>query len=308
MYEEGENGMKKGFIVTAAVFMGIGMVLFGGALMAAGFDFSKFCTDSFETHTYTANADFQTIDFRSLTADIRFLPAKDDVCKVVCSESKQMKQLVSVDQGVLTVRTEDKRKWYDHIGIFLKTPQIAVYLPAEQYESCQIENRTGTVSIPDSFSFGNVIITCSTGDVICKASVKEMLKIKTATGDIRLENLHAGEIHLSVSTGDISADSVDCEKAVSIESSTGDITLKKTVAKGDFGIQTTTGDVWFDRCDAGRIKVKTSTGDVSGTLCTEKVFLTDTSTGSVRVPKTASGGVCEIKTSTGDIELWLSNH
>lgn len=46
-----------------------------------------------------------------------------------------------------------------------------------------------------------------------------------------------------------------------------------------------------------------STGDVTGTLLSEKVFITETGTGSVNVPKTVTGGKCEIKTSTGDIQI-----
>ena len=53
------------------------------------------------------------------------------------------------------------------------------------------------------------------------------------------------------------------------------------------------------------IMVKTSTGNVKGTLLSDKIFVTDTSTGRVSVPKTTSGGKCEITTSTGDIEIEL---
>ena len=51
--------------------------------------------------------------------------------------------------------------------------------------------------------------------------------------------------------------------------------------------------------------VNTSTGDVNGTLLSEKIFITDTSTGRVSVPKTTSGGKCEITTSTGDINIGI---
>ena len=63
----------------------------------------------------------------------------------------------------------------------------------------------------------------------------------------------------------------------------------------------------FDSSDAAEIFVKTSTGDVSGSLLTEKVFITDTSTGKVSVPKTTTGGKCELITSTGDIKIEISD-
>ena len=64
-----------------------------------------------------------------------------------------------------------------------------------------------------------------------------------------------------------------------------------------------TGDVTFDHSDAKSIFVETDTGDVEGTLTSEKVFITENSTGDVDVPKSITGGRCEIITDTGDIEI-----
>ena len=62
-----------------------------------------------------------------------------------------------------------------------------------------------------------------------------------------------------------------------------------------------TGDVTFERCGAKKIRVKTDTGRVQGTLLGEMVFYAKTDTGKVRVPKSTTGGLCEITTDTGDI-------
>jgi len=47
------------------------------------------------------------------------------------------------------------------------------------------------------------------------------------------------------------------------------------------------------------------TGSVTGTILTEKVFLAKSGTGRVSVPQTVSGGICEIVTGTGGIEIGL---
>ena len=49
--------------------------------------------------------------------------------------------------------------------------------------------------------------------------------------------------------------------------------------------------------------IVTDTGDVTGTLCSEKIFFAESDTGRVEVPKTMSGGRCEVKTDTGKIIL-----
>ena len=56
---------------------------------------------------------------------------------------------------------------------------------------------------------------------------------------------------------------------------------------------------------AAEILIKTDTGDVKGSLLSEKVFVVQTDTGSIDVPKTVSGGRCEITTDTGDIKISL---
>ena len=42
---------------------------------------------------------------------------------------------------------------------------------------------------------------------------------------------------------------------------------------------------------------------MTGTLRSEKVFLVESDTGSIEVPKTTTGGRCEIRTDTGDIRI-----
>ena len=95
---------------------------------------------------------------------------------------------------------------------------------------------------------------------------------------------------------------IECKNVIS-SGNTGDISLKNVNAAEKISIERSTGDVRFDGCDAAEIFVKTDTGDVAGTLLSDKVFIVETDTGSVDVPKTVTGGQCEITTSTGDINI-----
>ena len=84
---------------------------------------------------------------------------------------------------------------------------------------------------------------------------------------------------------------------------TGRLNLTNVTAAGEFHIERDTGDVHFEGCDAEAIFVKTDTGNVTGSFRTDKVFLTKTDTGRVDVPKTITGGRCEITTDTGNIKI-----
>ena len=61
----------------------------------------------------------------------------------------------------------------------------------------------------------------------------------------------------------------------------------------------------FTACDAGELHVKTDTGDVTGSLLSDKIFFAESDVGSVDVPKTTTGGVCEIQTNTGNIAITI---
>ena len=186
--------------------------------------------------------------------------------KVVCYEETKANHTVKVKDNELVISFADQRKWYEKIGVGIGTTKITVYLPQEEYEYLTINESTGDIKIPKNLKFQNIYISASTGDVECFSSVSKDLKIKLSTGDIDLEDVLAKTINLTVSTGDIE----------------------------------------LDRCDAEEIYINTTTGDIEGSLLSEKVFLATTDTGEVNVPKTTSGGKCEITTDTGDIEISLA--
>ena len=86
----------------------------------------------------------------------------------------------------------------------------------------------------------------------------------------------------------------------------GNINLNNVIASGTYILERTTGNVKFEACDAKDLYIKTSTGRVSGSLKSEKEFIAQSDTGRVDVPKTITGGRCEVTTDTGSIELTIS--
>lgn len=107
---------------------------------------------------------------------------------------------------------------------------------------------------------------------------------------------------VNVSTGRAYLTDVTC-KSVTSRGSTGDLFLNAVVAADTITVRRSTGDIRFEGVDAAEIFADTDTGDVTGTLLTDKVFMVQTDTGRINVPKTTTGGRCEITTDTGDITL-----
>lgn len=315
----------KAWLITAAALVLIGILVFGGAMARHHWDFSALSTDKLETDTVDIQEEFQSISIVSDTADIAFLPSGDGTCSVVFWEWDQERHTASVRDGTLTIESNDTRSWLDHIGFRFSTPRITVYLPRAEYAALFIDESTGDVAIPADFAFESVDITASTGSVDCCASASGSVRIKTDTGGIRIESISAGELDLSVSTGRVDVRSVVCRGSLGVSvstgeafltdvacgsavsgGSTGDITLENVIAAGTITIERSTGDVKLDRCDAAELLIKTDTGDVTGSLLSEKVFIADSDTGRIDVPKTGTGGRCEISTDTGDIVIAVS--
>ncbi len=294
------NRLTKMWLITATSLVAIGLIIFTAVMALYNWDFTKLSTEKFETNTYNISQEFNNISINTDTADIFFAVSSDGMCKIVCNEYKKMRYSAEVKDDTLTVSTTDNRKWYDHIGISFHSPKVTVYLPKTEYNLLSVKESTGDIEIPKDFKFVSGDISLSTGSVGFSASVEEPIKIKTSTGDIRIKNISAGTLDLSVSTGEVSVLDVTCKNVLS-SGSTGDIHLKNVNATEKISIKRSTGNVRFDGSDATEIFVKTGTGDVGGSLLSEKVFITKTSTGEISVPKTTTGGKCEIITSTGDI-------
>ncbi len=310
------------WLIIASFLVLVGCVIFGGVMTMLKWDFTKLSTAKYETNDYKINEDDINILIVTDTADIVFVPSENGERSVICYEQKKAKHSVTVKDGTLVIELVDTRKWYEYIGINFGTPKITVYIPQGEYGTLSIKSSTGDVEIPKDFKFESIDISESTGVVTNGASASEVIKIKTSTGDILVENISAGALDLSVSTGNVTVSNVTCENDVTVSvstgktyltdiacksvvssGSTGDISLNNVIATEKLSIERSTGDVKFDGGDAAEIFVKTDTGDVTGTLLSEKVFIVETDTGRVDVPKTVTGGRCEIATDTGDVRI-----
>lgn len=310
------------WLTVAAALIALGVILFAVSMIANGWDFNKLGTVTYTTNIYEIDGDFKNISIDVETTKIEFVPAENGRCKIVCFEDEKVRHSASIQNGTLTIDTVDTRKWYEHFSISFDQPKMTVYLPENEYDSLSIETDTGDIAIPKDFSFDTLKIDGDTSDVDCLASASQNIEIKLSTGDIRLKELATDQLKLTTDTGRIHINTADVGANIRIEtdtgrveltdtscnelyaeSDTGSITLKNVIGAGSFTIESDTGDITFDRSDAAEIFAQTDTGDIAGTLLSDKVFLTETSTGRISVPKTVTGGKCELKTSTGDIKI-----
>lgn len=312
----------KCWLIAGAVLVILGLIIFAIVMTVNHWDFNRLSTDKYVTNTYSFGEAFTDISIQTDTADILFAPSDDDSCKVICNEQEKLLHTVDIQDGTLRIHEKDDRKWYEYVGISFGKTSITLYLPQSVYGALELHASTGDVTLPREFRFEQMDISISTGNIHVSSSVSETAKLRTTTGDIRVEGISAEILDFSASTGKITVSDVTCRGDVIVnlttgkasltdvtcqgltsKGTTGDLFLTNTVATGAFSIERDTGDVRFNRCDAAEIFAKTSTGDISGSLLSDKIFMVQTDTGKIDVPKTTTGGKCEIATDTGDIKL-----
>ncbi len=257
----------KGAVITAVVFLAAGSLICGFSFAAQGFDPRRFNTVSFTDEQMEVSGDFRDIRIHADLDAIRLIPSEDGICRVEFHEYEKMRHEVRTEDGVLDIRVTDDGVWYERIGIFTERPRITVRLPKNSYRNLTIETATGDVEF-SSLSF------------------EEDIEISPNTGETRLRD-------------------VTCRNFLS-EGNTGEVELENVIAAETLTIKRNTGDVELEACDAKSLRIETNTGDVSGILLTPKRFVAETVTGKIRVPDSGEGGVCEITTGTGDIEVRVS--
>ena len=293
--------MRKGII--AAIIVGSVLTVTGSVLFGIGLKNEKL--DRAEVvHTYAITEAVNSISIDTKTADIEFKVSEDGESKVVCKEREKEFHSVSVKDGTLSIVYGEDLPWYERwFDFYLNKMNVSIYLPSATYDSLTLKGSTGDVIVNKEYSFKDVNVTMSTGDITFASNVTNNCKINTSTGSISVNEVTAKEMELKASTGSIKMDTVNVSGTLKLETSTGKVTLNKVLTNGDMNIHTSTGDITIVDSDATNVTLEASTGDVNATFLTSKIIYASTSTGSIDVPHLTTGGRCDIKTSTGDIKV-----
>lgn len=313
------NRSVKIILIAAAALVVLGAILCASAFLGNGKSFDGFGSADYVTNTYDIDESFRNISIESETEDIIFTRSEDGKCRVIFYEHEKEPHSADVQGDTLTIRVKDDRKWFEFFSLG-GGPKMTICLPAREYAALSVKESTGNIELPEDFAFDSIEISASTGDVDCRASVRGTARIGLSTGDIRISGVTAGELALTVSTGKVEIENAACSGDLSVkvstgrsalsgvtcrnfysEGSTGKITMTDLIADGEISVKRDTGDVKLDRCDAAELTIETTTGDVRGVLLSDKVFIVRSDTGHIDVPKTVTGGKCEITTDTGDI-------
>ena len=308
-------------LIAIPIVIGSVLLIGGGALFGyAAYKSSK--NNTVETKEYKELASFNKFDIDLTIADLEFV--KSEETKVVVQETKYDVHTVTSENNTLKVKGQDIRKWYEHLfnWNWFQKVKVTVYMPEGAYDELKVISATGNVTVPSDFSFASFYTAVSTGNVNSKANVTGDISVTAATGKINFENITANRMDLKASTGDIRLKDFAVTEDIKIKTSTGDFNLENVTCKsyesgsstGDvnfnnvkvtntINVKNDTGHVKMIASDAEELDIKTSTGYVSLELLTSKIVYAESSTGKKNIPTSTTGGLCKIKTATGDITV-----
>jgi len=330
------------WLSIATFFVGAGLILFVVVMTMNNWNFKNLNTLKYTTDTHTIEEAFQNIELNTEAADIRLEQALDGKCRVECSVPESWKHSAEVTEGTLRITLKDDTRWYDHIGINVKSPKITVYLPEENYKLLTANMTSGALDVPKNFHFIGIEIETKSADVECEASATGTIKITTSSGDVNLNELSASAITVTTSSGHVTAEattagsltvttesgdprlhSVYCNTDLKVDVKSGDahlsdISCQSLFSTGESGkltvetanvydmllIKRQSGDVTLKRCDImNSISITTTSGDVNGNFGRSVLCYADSKSGDIKIPRNSFGVYCEINTDSGDIKI-----
>lgn len=298
---------KKGAIIASLILIIAGTFIALASLSMLEFDFRQLSTSAYNNITKDSEEmqGINCIEINMLCCNVHIVRSKNDKCRVSYNGNKSLAPSISVEGDTLKLETQDERKWYEHIGIFMLNDELTVYIPQNSCVKLYIQTASGNISI-DEATLSEAEIGTSSGKIDIDNTTAEDLKLRTSSGKITCGSLTVmNELVSRSSSGRVMIDKAKA-KEIDIKNSSGKVELADVITSGEIMIRTASGRVKMEDCDANTLDIETSSGSVSGSLLSEKIFITETSSGRVRVPQSTSGGKCKIKTSSGSINIIIS--
>lgn len=326
--------MKKGIkiaLILAAILIvaGIGAII--GGLATIDFDLNKLNNAKYVTTEQTVSEPFSEIVIDCNSSNVRLLPAEDETCRVVFTDSEKAILSAAVQDGTLRITRDENRNWYDFkffFGFLSKSTEIRVYLPAAEYESLSVKATSGDILVNGLSIRTSVNLETTSGDIqlsdlpgcesvrtkatsgsirISGVSGRETLSAETTSGDILIENAgEAGSLTFAATSGDITVSDASCLRC-SGKTTSGDIALKNVILTDSLLLEATSGDVTFADCDAESVTISTTSGEVTGSFLNEMRIRAESSSGDIIVPHSNTGGSCTISTTSGDVHVSFVN-
>ena len=258
------NGREKGAIKIAFVLIGIGALIFCGALASSGFNPLKLSrgVSGYEQRSAQFVGPFSRVRIEDVDANICILPTKEAQCIVYYDETDRSGYHLSIEDDALVIVRE--RSWLDSFGIIMSAPKLNVYLPEAEYDA---------------------------------------VDVRVVSGSIQVEGLNTKEMDLATTSGKIQLSYANVTGEAALKTISGGIKMEAFRA-GSLNAKTTSGGIRLDDVDAEELELHTTSGSIKGELMSGKEFEASSVSGRISVPESKPGaGICSASTTSGSISI-----
>ena len=314
---------KKSPIALAIVFICIGIALILSSLLLSGFDLSFASSLQFTAKEHKVTLPFDSIQVEDIDCNVVLRPSKDNTCTVVGDETSKLFNVVSVENGTLTVRRRDERAWHERILVFGEAnPTLTVYLPVREYDTLSLQTTAGDLRAQAPFVFRKATLKSVSGDVHLTAAIRESLSLSTTSGSIFAEGQTLPSLNASSTSGSITlrrisanelklfSDSgkIRVEDGVTVETleahtTSADMLLSGVTVKKTLHVIGVSGNVALFDTEFADAYVETESGNVAGTLRSQKKFDIQTVSGVVLHPECNEGAPLCVRTVSGNVSF-----
>lgn len=318
----------KGALITGILCIVFGMgIFFAGKVMGGGryvknMDFSSMLTtdsknlkEEYATLEKTKIDDFDKINIKTNTIDIKIAQSDDKNCYIAYNLKKEKGEVPAVYEvsgGEFKLRQKSNHVTInvDLSGLaailsgtqdYVRQNQFVLYLPKDkQISTAEFDTEDGDISI-DGLKSDKTDIAVDAGDIKLENAELQSGKITSSDGDIVVKNTNLKGMALTDNYGDVKCNDGSFED-IAVKLNDGDLKLQNTKLTGNIKIDSDYGDVkviGFDDWNDILVSAKTSYGDVS---VNHKIYGEKTETSFEKNVENPSAKL-EIDCSDGDISI-----
>ena len=282
----------KGALITGILCIVFGMgIFFAGKVMGGGryvknMDFSSMLTtdsknlkEEYATLKKTKIDDFDKINIKTNTIDIKIAQSDDKNCCIAYNLKKEKGEVPAVYEvsgGEFKLRQKSNHVTInvDLSGLtavlsgtqdYVRQNQFVLYLPKDkQISTAEFDTEDGDISI-DGLKSDKTDIAVDAGDINLENAELQSGKITSSDGDIVVKNTNLKGMALTDNYGDVKCNDGSFED-IAVKLNDGDLKLQNTKLTGNIKIDSDYGDVkviGFDDWNDILVSAKTSYGDVS---------------------------------------------
>lgn len=282
----------KGALITGILCIVFGMgIFFAGKVMGGGryvknMDFSSMLTtdsknlkEEYATLEKTKIDDFDKINIKTNTIDIKIAQSDDKNCYIAYNLKKEKGEVPAVYEvsgGEFKLRQKSNHVTInvDLSGLaailsgtqdYVRQNQFVLYLPKDKKISeAEFDTEDGDISI-DGLKSDKMDIAVDAGDIKLENAELQSGKITSSDGDIVVKNTNLKGMALTDNYGDVKCNDGSFED-IAVKLNDGDLKLQNTKLTRNIKIDSDYGDVkviGFDDWNDILVSAKTSYGDVS---------------------------------------------